>query len=574
MRAGPRSLLGDFAVASRIRRFLAELKRRKVYHVAVAYLVVGWGVGQGAEFLFGDVLQLQPVVWQMVLGLVILGFPIALVLAWAYELKPEEKLERSADDEPEAGSSENQSKNSIIVLPFDNLSPDPADVYFSAGLTEEVTATLSEFRSLRVISRSSAVAYKEAFKDVGTIARDLNVQYLLEGSVRKAGDDLRITVQLIDARTDEHIWSEKYDGKLEDVFGMQEQVSRSIVDSLKIRLSPREERALSSWPISDPQAYDTYLLAMHESRKMTEEGLTRAVGLIEEALHRIGENARLSAILAICKFHAYDWGFSHTEETLGEVEEWAAKALQLDPDLGLAHYAKAVASYKRGDLEGFVQAAKRSVELEPNSDASALLGFVLAEVGKTDEAFEYAEAAVESDPLSFFAFWGVGALEIFLGRPEEALKLIDGAVGGFATKGPFGVWWEAQALGYAGEEIRAKVAYQRVVEMGAGFLSDLSDLFVKALSEDVQGVREVLNRHRVQETAGTDEYFPLYIANALARIGEIEGALEWLEMAVSKGFTNHDFLANHNRYLEPLRNHPTFRDLMDSARKEQTAFVS
>jgi len=561
-------------VASRIRVFLAELKRRRVYHVAVAYLVVGWGVSQGAEFLFGDVLQLQAVVWQLVLGLVVLGFPIALVLAWAYELKPEEKLEWSADNKAQAGPSEHQSKKSIIILPFDNLSPDPADVYFSGGLTEEVTASLSEIRSLRVISRSSAVAYKEAFKDVGTIARDLNVQYLIEGSVRKAGDDLRITVQLIDARTDEHIWSEKYDGKLEDVFGMQEKVSRSIVDSLKIRLSPREERALSSWPISDPQAYDTYLLAMHESRKLTEEGLTRAVGLIEDALQRVGDNARLSAILAICKFYAYDWGISHTEETLGEVEEWAAKALALDPELGLAHYAKAVARYKRGDLEGFVQAAKRSVELEPNSDASALLGFVLSEVGKTDEAFDYAETAVESDPLSLFAFWGVGALEIFLGRPEDAVKRIDGTMGGFATAGPFGLWWEAQALGYAGEEARAKVAYQRVAEMGAGFLSDLSDLFVKSLSQDAQGVREVLNREGVQETAGTDEYFPMYIASAMARIGEIEEALEWLRIAVSRGFTNHDFLSNHNRYLEPLRGHPTFHALLKTARERQNAFAS
>ncbi len=503
--------------------------------------------------------------------LVLMGFPIALVLAWAYEVKPEGKTSTAPVVNPDT-QTPGEDKKSIVVLPFDNLSPDPADVYFSGGLTEEITATLSHLGSLRVISRSSAVAYKETFKDVRTIARDLDVQYLLEGSVRKAGEDLRITAQLIDARNDEHLWSEKYDGKFEDVFGMQEKVSRSIVDALKLTLDPREERSLSAWPISDPHAYDTYLLAMHESRKLTEDGLTRAVGLIEDAISRVGENARLSATLAICKFHAYDFGISHREETLSEAEHWAAEALGLDPDLGLAHYAQAVTRYKRGDLRGFVQASKRAVELEQNTDAAALLAFVLSEIGKTDEAALYAESAVERDPLSFFAFWGMGALEIFVGHPEKALKRVKTAMGGFATAEPFGLWWEAQTLGYAGEEERARAVFERAANMGAGILSDLSDLFSRALSDDADGVWAVLDREGVEETIRTDEYMPMYVASAMVRVGESKKALAWLEHAIEWGFTNHEFLSVHNRYLRPLRGTQAFEALMATAKEKQSAF--
>jgi serine/threonine-protein kinase len=555
-------------LASRIGGFLKELKRRKVYHVGVTYVVVAAGTIGLAEAALGDT-------WEGTLRIPVvvaflLGFPIALVLAWAYEVRPEETTGSMA--RRESSESYDKARKSIVVLPFDNLSPDPADVYFSGGLTEELTATLSHFRSLRVISRSSAAAYKEAFKDVRTIAEDLGVQYVLEGSVRKAGDDLRITAQLIDARTDEHLWAKNFDGTLEDVFGMQEKVSRSIADSLEIHLGPGEEESLSARPITDPQAYNTYLLAMYEFKKLTEEGLTRALNLIEEALSRVGENAFLYSVKAECLVLAYDFGLRRDDEVLCEVETLTTRALALDPDLGLAHYGVGYAKYKRGDLQGFVSAAKRSLELEQNTDAAALLAFVLAEVGKADEAREYAEAAVERDPLSFFAFWGMGCLEIFLGRPEEALSMVEGAMGMVMTEEVFALWWLAQALGYAGDEERARSAFEKVSNMGAGFLSDLGELHARALADDEEGLRTALGRRGVREVASTDEYFPLYIANSLARIGEYEEALQWLEQAIDWGFTNHEFLSKHNRYLEPLRGDPVFERLMDTAREKQEAF--
>ena len=233
-----------------------------------------------------------------------------------------------------------------------------------------------------------------------------------------------------------------------------------------------------------------------------------------------------------------------------------------------------VVRYKRGDLKAFVRYAKRALEIDQSSDAAALLAFVLAETGITDDARRYAEMALYRDPLSFFAYWGGGALEIFLGRPDLALARLDSAPGQLSSNEPFPLWWEAQAAGYAGNEARAREKLAEVVEMEAGFLSDMSELLSRALSDDRHGVKEVLKQTAVCEMAQTDEYFPLYIANALARVGELDEALTWLEQAVSWGFTNHDFLSKHNRYLEPLRGMQRFEALIEVARKKQREFVT
>jgi serine/threonine protein kinase len=189
-------------------------------------------------------------------------------------------------------------EKSIVVLPFENLSPDPDQEYFSDGLTEEVISDLSAVRSLRVISRSSAMTFKGTKKKIPEIARDVNVQYVLEGSVRKAGNSLRITAQLIDAQNDTHLLAEKYSGTLDDVFDIQEKVSHAIVNALKLKLAPEEERKMAERPIGDLRAYECYLRAMHEIWHWRGETLTHALQYLQEALEMVGDNVLLYAGMA------------------------------------------------------------------------------------------------------------------------------------------------------------------------------------------------------------------------------------------------------------------------------------
>jgi len=211
-------------VASKLSLFLAELKRRKVYRVAAIYAAVGVAISLAVPDLFGALL-LPGWTTRLVIVLIAIGFPIALVLAWAYEVRPEEPRETEPTPTTDIETPEIERKKSIVVLPFDNMSPDPGDAYFADGLTEEIITKLSYLQSLRVISRNSAMALRGTQKTTRTIAEELGVQYVLEGSVRKAGNNLRITAQLIDAATDEHLWAESYDRDLDDIFWVQTDVS-------------------------------------------------------------------------------------------------------------------------------------------------------------------------------------------------------------------------------------------------------------------------------------------------------------------------------------------------------------
>lgn len=203
-----------------LKRLFDELRRRRVFRVAVIYAAVAFVVWQVAEIAVPG-LRLPDLVLTAVIVLTILGFPIAVVLAWAYDITPagtvptEPEAESAAAEGP-AFLPEPSAKTSIVVLPFDNFSPDPGDAYFSDGLTEEIITNLASLRSLRVISRNTAMVLKGCRKDVRTIGRELDVEYVLEGSVRKAGDELRIVAQLIDARSDEHLWVERQKGTMGD----------------------------------------------------------------------------------------------------------------------------------------------------------------------------------------------------------------------------------------------------------------------------------------------------------------------------------------------------------------------
>jgi non-specific serine/threonine protein kinase len=225
------------------------------------------------------------------------------LLADLKRLKRDTDSGRLRPARPASGALEPSSgEKSIAVLPFQNLSPDPDNAFFADGLTEELIAALSKVRGLRVISRTSAMHYKGTTKPLPIVAQELSVRYALEGSVRRVGNSLRITAQLIDAASDSHLWAERYGGTLEDVFDFQERLARSIVTALEVALAPEEDRRLRARASSDPRAYEAWLRAMSESRQFTRDANERAQRIVEKALAAFGDDALLYAALGFINY--------------------------------------------------------------------------------------------------------------------------------------------------------------------------------------------------------------------------------------------------------------------------------
>ncbi len=570
-------------MTSRLTTFRAELKRRKVARVAVTYVVVGLGVLGAAEVIL-DPLGLAAARPLLVI-LVLLGFPLALVLAWAYEVRPEEPGPDRARpiDRPEqealpsasmstADSHYAEQRKSIVVLPFDNLSPDPGDAYFSDGLTEEITSHLSCCGMMRVISRNSARVLKDTHKDTMTIGAELNVQCVLEGSVRRAGDDLRITAQLIDAGTDTHIWTETYEGTLQDVFDIQERVARSIVEALQLKLGPEEERRLSDRPIDNIHAYECYLRARQDTWIFTEEALDRAVRSLRRGLEIVGDNALLYAGLGYVYSQYVNIGAKH-EEYIREAKEYALKALALDPESSEAHLVLGFVDMSfLGRVEEGMGHLKRALAVNPN-DAHALAWIVVGStmVGKIGDAYGLAERVQQVDPLTPMSKWLPTLVKLMDGRfdlPVEELT----AWHRLEPENPAALFFCALFLAYAGlrDEARALVEENANPEWTDAF-AKLGLLVKLAMEEEHERMTELLTDGFVKTTR-RDPQSSYFVGALFAVAGMHEKALDWIENAVRRGFINYPFMALHDPLVKELRDTPQFQKLLARVKTEWESF--
>jgi serine/threonine-protein kinase len=312
---------------------------------------------------------------------------------------------------------------SIVVLPFDNLSPDPGDAYLADGLTEELTADLSRINAIRVIARNSAAAARARTGDLKEIARILDVRYLLEGSVRRAGQQLRITAQLIDGTTDAHLWADKYGGTMEDVFEMQERISRSIVGELRARLTPEEE-AHRVGPVTDAETYELYLRAKH----MLGQSLLRmpeATPLLEEAMRRDPSfgpaYVALGTPLVLCAF----FGYIAPKAAWVKIQALADRALAVSPRSGAAHELQAaVTLFRDWDWAGAARLYQRARELEPGAGFDHVIyAFFLAFQRQTAEAVQIAREGRRLDPLNILSFLTESVMLSYAGDFDAALPL-------------------------------------------------------------------------------------------------------------------------------------------------------
>ncbi len=330
--------------------------------------------------------------------------PIAAALAKALHKVPADRFESASAFAEALLATEvglDAETKSIVVLPFDSLSPDPDNVYFADGLTDELIAQLSKIQALRVISRTSAMLFKGAQQSIPAIARQLGVRYALEGTVRRAGTSVRITAQLIDAATDVHLWAERYSGSLEDIFDLQDDLSRRIVEALEVTLSPREARLTVARSV-DPQAYDAYLRGRYHLEQATADGRRRALEYFNQAIELDPEYARAYAALAETHVYSMMLAGAVSDEAETQAHEAAQKALELDPDDGVVHAISAVLkSATAFDWSGAEAEMRRAIELSPN-DTTVLHWYahLLMGLDRLDESMVLARRILEIDPLS------------------------------------------------------------------------------------------------------------------------------------------------------------------------------
>jgi TolB-like protein/Tfp pilus assembly protein PilF len=424
------------------KNFLAELQRRNVYKVAVAYGIVSWLLVQIATQVF-PFFDIPNWVVRMVVILLLLGFPIAMVLAWIYELTPE-GIKRTEDVEPRESIArstgrklnftiiavllaviavlalqhygsraiplEAQTAKSIAVLPFENLSADPENAFLADGLQDEILLNLSKVADLKVISRTSVMQYKAgAQRSLQEIAKQLGVSYVLEGSVERAVDRLRLRAQLIDARTDNHIWAEQYDRGVADVFAIQTDIAQRIVDQLQAKISPSEKAAIEKVPTSDLLAYDKYLRAEELFADTSDpvharEKLPQAAQLLDEAVSRDPKFVRAWCLLSRVHAASYFRGHDHTPERLRLAEAAVQTAARLQPDAGEAHLALAIYWYNgfRDYEKAHNELAIARRTLPNNADVFTYSGFVDRREGRWEDATRNLERALELDPRNFF----------------------------------------------------------------------------------------------------------------------------------------------------------------------------
>ncbi len=611
---------------SRFRSLLNELKRRRVFRVAAVYAVVAFVVLQAAELLV-PALLLPSWVFTLVALLAILGFPIALVLAWAFELTPagirraeptEETAPtpttpagagdespgqprsersapgrvlayiaigilvaggaygaysvfewpgRSASTEPPASGEESRPIRSLAVLPFADLSPQGDQRYFSDGLAEELLDALARVPQLDVKARSSSFQFRGASPDVRMVGDSLGVEAVLEGSVRKAGDRVKITVQLVSAEDASHLWSRSYERRLSDIFEVQEEIARRVVEALRVRLDAGVEERLAGGATDNLDAYSLYLQGRHVMR--TDGGPAEAAELYREAIALDPTFARAHAGLAgtlLWRPYAGDAPGREYREGLRDAETRARKALELDPDLAEAHTALALVLTFQHEWDAAERHLGEAVRLNPNlSEARGVYMWLLAAQGRFAEALEQARIGQKLDPLNPPANGHVFEMLTYTGRYEQAERQFQRVLDVHAEIGrPTAAF--ARSLGammYArwgryDEAIHlARTSVDDDGERHRGVLGA-----VLALSGEQRGARAILSDLKERAIQGR---MPLWIAMVHSALAEPDSAFRWLERLDRRWSPLELTRFRGDPWWEPIRRDPRYTAILERA---------
>jgi len=581
--------------------FLAELKRRNVYKVAVAYIVAGWALSQG-------VAQVLPVFdvpnWtiRLIVVLIVIGLPVALVLAWVFEITPEGiKRTEMADRMPAAAQRKKHAwiyvvilgaivsitlfflgrysaisgaprhgeaatgipEKSIAVLPFDNLSRDPDNAYFAEGVQDEILTRLAKVADLKVISRTSTQHFKSVPENLPQIAKQLGVANILEGSVQKVKDQVRVNVQLINALTDAHLWAEIYDRKLTDLFSVESDIAKTIADTLQAKLTGSEQTAMSKKPTENPAAYELYLKGRFFWNKRTGNDLKTAADYFQRAIDADPSYANAYAGLAQSYLLIPLFGAGMPRDFFPKASAAARRAIELDETSAEGHAALA----NLYGLDNFNPPAsekefQRAIALDPNS-ATAHHWYsngLLVSMGRFEEAIKEGKRAVELDPLSLIINADLGSTLMLSRRYDDAIAQLRSTLG-LDPNFAYAHWNLGEALYLKGDSTGAISEYEKAALLDND--PEIQALLARVYAETGKKEQALEILRKLSETAQHQFVRGYLFALIYIGLGDKTTAIQYLERC-SQERENIDLnWIKVDPLLDPLRGQPRFEALAE-----------
>ena len=463
-------------------------------------------------------------------------------------------------------STRDDSRAAIAVLPFANLSPDANDEYFADGLTDELITDLSAIRTLRVTARAAVIRLKGSTKDHTAIARELGVRYVVTGSVRRAGDGIRVTAALHDAKADAVLWTDKINGPLGDVFAIQERIAGRIAGGLRLTLSADEQRRLREHPVTNLRAYEYLLQARHALWTFATPALDRARVLLENALAIVGDNAQLYAALGQVHLNYIETGQPGAAEHLALVEEYAAKASDLEPESAPVLWLRGAIRWKHGEIRESIQLLERARALDPsNAELITFLAYVYLLAGQDDRAWEAAEESTRLDPLTPLLQCMPGFCHWLAGRPAAALPYYRK----FLTMDPTNPAAHLflvvilRVTGHPDEAATRGESLQR--EFPGTIFGALGAAYAFAIRGRRDDARSAVTPDLLA-AAQRVEFIARFIAQLFVLIGDADAAVDALGDSVRLGMSHYPFLSRHDPLLRTLHGHARFEHLLGVVR--------
>ena len=552
-------------------KFWRELKRRKVVQVIIVYATVAFVLIELTNNI-AEPLGLPERTNTLVIVLLVIGFPFTVILSWIFDvtrkgIKKTEAIDSVTKQAKDQSMDDSISRftNSIVVLPFQDMSQEKDQDYFCDGITEEIINALTHIESLKVIARTSAFAFKNKYKDVRKIGQELNVETILEGSVRKAGNNLRITAQLIQVSDGAHIWSERYDRVIKDIFNIQDEISLTIAEKLKIELFDDERKQLLKSKTHNLEAYKLYLQGRYYWNKRTREGLTTSIEYFKNSIETDPDYALAYIGLADAYIVLGDWGHMLPKDACRNAKDIVLKALKIDKNLGEAYatlaYISGFYEWNWKEAENYFQ---RAFELNQNyPTAHQWYALSCAILGQVNRAHNHISQAKELDPLSMVLNVANGIIYYLSHDFNKAIKQFQKALAINRNLGSVNFWLgiiyiQKRMYDEAVREFKNMLSIDNQDSSYQKYVSRVEDTYKKS---GIEGVISWL----IDEGDSLDKDIynrPYRQAVYNTILGNKEKAMEWLEKAVEMKLSR-IIAMSCDPVLDPLRNDPRFTKALE-----------